>query len=60
MRVSIKVIRELDGAAVHELIVDVSEKEHLGGFVDELFEKVRPDMETSGAARYKLVIELAE
>jgi hypothetical protein len=60
MRVSIKVVRELDGNAVHERVVDVPEDRRIGNFVDEVFEKIWPEMEVPGAAKYKVVIEAAE
>ena len=60
MRVSIKVVRELDGHAVHERIVDVPEDRRIGSFVDEVFEKIWPEMDVPGASKYKVVIEAAE
>ena len=60
MRVSIKIVRELDGHAVHERIVDVPDDRHIGDFVDEVFEKIWPEMETPGVSKYKVVIEAAE
>jgi hypothetical protein len=60
MRVSIKVVRELDGNAVHERIVDVPEDRRIGNFIDEVFEKIWPEMDTPGASKYKVVIEAAE
>jgi hypothetical protein len=60
MRVSIKVVRELDGNAVHERVVDVPEDRRIGNFVDEVFEKIWPEMDGPGAAKYKVVIEAAE
>jgi hypothetical protein len=60
VRVSIKIIRELDGVAVHERIVDMGEDRRIGGFVDELFEKIWPDMEQTGGSRYKVIIEAAD
>jgi hypothetical protein len=60
MRVSIKVVRELDGNAVHERIVDVPEDRHIGSFVDEVFEKIWPEMDVPGGSKYKVVIEAAE
>jgi hypothetical protein len=60
MRISIKVVRELDGHAVHERIVDVPDDRHIGGFVDEVFEKVWPEMSVPGGSNYKVVIEAAE
>jgi hypothetical protein len=59
MRVSIKVVRELDGNAVHERVVDVEDR-RIGNFVDEVFEKIWPEMDVPGAAKYKVVIEAAE
>jgi len=60
MRISIKLVRQLDGATVHERIVDVSEDGRIGAFVDELFQKVWPDMREEGPAKYRLVIEKGE
>jgi hypothetical protein len=60
MRVSIKVVRELDGNAVHERIVDVPADRRIGSFVDEVFEKIWPEMDVPGASEYKVVIEAAE
>jgi hypothetical protein len=60
MRVSIKVVRELDGTAVHERIVDVPEDRRIGNFVDEVFEKVWPEMERAEASKYKIIIEAAD
>ena len=60
MRVSIKVVRELDGNAVHERIVDVPEDRRIGNSIDEVFEKVWPEMAVPGASKYKVVIEAAE
>jgi hypothetical protein len=60
MRVSVKVVRELDGHAVHERIVDVPADRRIGGFVDEVFEKIWPEMDVPGASKYKVVIEAAE
>jgi hypothetical protein len=60
MRVSIKVVRELDGHAVHERIVDVPPDRRIGSFVDEVFEKIWPEMGDPAAAKYKVVIEAAE
>ena len=60
MRVSIKVVRELDDNAVHERIVDVPEDRCIGSFVDEVFEKIWPEMDVPGVAKYKVVIEAAE
>jgi hypothetical protein len=60
MRVSIKVVRELDDNAVHERIVDVPEDRRIGSFVDEVFEKIWPEMDPPGASKYKVVIEAAE
>jgi hypothetical protein len=60
MRVSIKVVRELDDNAVHERIVDVPPDRRIGSFVDEVFEKIWPEMDVPGVAKYKVVIEAAE
>ena len=60
MRVSIKIVRELDGSAVHERIVELGEDRRIGDFVDDLFQKVWPEMTVSGAAKYKVVIEVVE
>jgi hypothetical protein len=60
MRVSVKVVRELDGNAVHERIVDVPADRRIGSFVDEVFEKIWPEMDVPGASKYKVVIEAAE
>ena len=60
MRVSIKIVRELDDSAVHERIVDVPEDRRIGNFVDEVFEKIWPEMDLPGASKYKVVIEAAE
>jgi hypothetical protein len=60
MRVSIKVIRELDENAVHERVVDVPEDHRIGTFVDEVFEKIWPEMDIQGSGKYKVVIEAAE
>jgi hypothetical protein len=60
MRVSIKVVRELDGNAVHERIVDVPADRRIGSSVDEVFEKIWPEMDVPGASKYKVVIEAAE
>jgi len=60
MRVSIKVIRELDGTAIHERIVDLPEDRRVGNFVDEIFEKIWPEMDVPGASKYKVIIEAAE
>jgi hypothetical protein len=60
MRISIKVVRELDGIAVHERIVDVPEDRRIGNFVDEVFEKIWPEMDVAGASKYKVVIEAGE
>jgi hypothetical protein len=57
---SIKLVRELDGATVHERVVDVSEDGRIGKFVDELFEKVWPDMREHGPVKYRMVIEKGE
>jgi hypothetical protein len=57
MRVSIKVVRELDGSAVHEREVEVAEDGRIGTLVDEIFEKVWPDFREDGPGKYKLVIE---
>jgi hypothetical protein len=60
MRVSIKVVRELDGSAVHEREVEVAEDGRIGAFVDEIFEKVWPDLREDGPGKYKVVIEKVE
>jgi len=60
MRMSIKLVRGLDGATVHERVVDVSEDGHIGTFVDELFEKVWPDLRHECPGKYRGVIEKAE
>jgi hypothetical protein len=60
MRLSIKVVRELDGNAVHERIVEIPEDQRIGTFVDEIFEKILPEMDVAGAPKYKIVIEAAE
>jgi hypothetical protein len=60
MRVSIKVVREIDGNAIHERIVDVPENRRIGDFVDEVFEKIWPEMDVAGTAKYKVVIEAAQ
>jgi hypothetical protein len=60
MRLSIKVVGELDGNAVHERIVDVPEDRRIGNFIDEVFEKIWPEMDVPGASRYKVVIETAD
>jgi hypothetical protein len=60
MRVSINVVRDLDGHAVHERIVDVPADRRIGNFVDEVFQKIWPEMDVPGASKYKVVIEAAE
>ena len=60
MRVSIKVIRELDGTAIHEWIVDLPEDRRVGNLIDEIFEKIWPEMDVPGASKYKVIIEAAE
>jgi len=60
MRVSIKVIRELDGTAIHERIVDLPEDRRVGNLIDEIFEKIWPEMDVPGASKYKVIIEAAE
>jgi hypothetical protein len=60
MRVSIKVVREFDGHAIHERIVDVPEDRRIGNYVDEVFEKIWPEMDVPGGSKYKIVIEAAE
>ena len=60
MRISIKLVRHLDGATVHERVVDVAEDGRIGVFVDEVFQKVWPDMREEGPAKYRVVIENGE
>jgi hypothetical protein len=61
MRVSIKVIREIDGTAIHERIVDdLPEDRRVGNLIDEIFEKIWPEMDVPGASKYKVIIEAAE
>jgi len=60
MRVSIKVIRELDGTAIHVRIVDPPEDRRVGNLIDEIFEKIWPEMDVPGASKYKVIIEAAE
>jgi hypothetical protein len=59
VRVSIRVIRNLDGATVHERVVDVGEDRRVGSYVDEVLGSVWTD-ETTTTAEYKLTIEVAE
>lgn len=60
MRMSIKLVRALDGATVHERVVDVSEDGRIGKFVDEMFEKVWPELRQEGPGRYRMTIEKGE
>ena len=59
MRVSIRVVRNLDGATVHERVVDVGEERRVGHYVDELLANVWPD-DAAITAEYRLTIEAAE
>jgi hypothetical protein len=59
MRISIKIVRELDGSAVHERVIDVIDG-RIGSFVDEVFEQVWSDIQDDGPGKYKLLIEKAE
>jgi hypothetical protein len=45
---------------VHQRVVGVSEDGRPGVFVDELFQKVWPDMREEGPAKYRMVIEKGE
>jgi hypothetical protein len=60
MRMSIKLVRALDGATVHERVVDVSAEGRIGSFVDEIFEKVWPDLREDGPRKYRVVVEKGE
>jgi hypothetical protein len=53
-------IRELDGNAVHERIVDVPADRRIGNFIDEVFEKVWTEMESAEASKYKIIVEAAD
>jgi hypothetical protein len=57
MRVSIKVVRELDGSTVHERQIELAEGGRIGTLVDEIFEKVWPDFREE-PSKYKMVIEM--
>jgi hypothetical protein len=60
MRITIKVVRSLDDAPIQELAFEVPADRRIGHFVDEVFEKLWPEMEAAGASIYKLIIEAVE
>ena len=50
MRIAIKVVRSLDDATIQELAFEVPADRRIGHFVDEVFEKLWPEMEAAGAS----------
>ncbi len=60
MRVSIKLVRALDGTTVHERVVELAGDGRVGTFVDELFEKLWSDFREEGPGKYRMLIEKAE
>jgi hypothetical protein len=59
VRVSIRVIRNLDNSTVHERVVEVGEDMRIGGYVDELIGNVWPDA-AQATQEYKLTVEVAD
>jgi hypothetical protein len=59
LRVSIRVIRNLDNSTVHERVVEVGDDMRIGGFVDEVIGNVWADP-SQATPEYKLTVEVAD